>query len=171
MRHHRATVKDIESVARLANAPRLDDVATFYSELAGHEGPFLKKPVLTELAFTDRDSDRPSAVTFEFPLASYVKSDAVACERILSCMAALGIPSDQYQSAIDAFATRPLSERAGIHAHVTLRHVPSLAATILPAAETSSRPPGAASRASAAILVPRLAVYFTSEAYPVSRGV
>jgi DMATS type aromatic prenyltransferase len=138
LRHHRATVSEIDAIACIAEDYQPGDVGRFYGALAQHEGPFLRKPALTEFAFVDPRADRPASITLEFPIGSYVSNDLVALERVERCMTAFGVRCDAYDRAIHAFATRPLAERAGIHAHVTLRRV--------------------ATR-------PRIAVYLASEAY------
>lgn len=145
VRHHEATLRDVSAIASLANRHHESDVATFYSILAGGITRFLRKGPITELAFLDAAAVGPSEASLEFPIGSYVATDADARERILRCLAAFGLPSAGYERAIQAMATRPLVERAGIHAHVTLR-----------------RPPANSFK-------PRIAVYFASEAYTPER--
>lgn len=165
IRHHAATIPAIDDIAKLAGSYDDNDVATFYSILTGNGGRFLGKAPITELAFVDPAATRPSEVSLEFPIGSYVATDAEARQRILRCLSAFGLPSDTYERAIQAVATRPLDERAGIHAHVTLRRPPASALRVEPgvsdAAPTAppSLPGGRRSPG------PRIAVYFTSEAY------
>lgn len=123
IRHHRGAVRDIDAVARLATDYREGCVSEFYRTLAGDEGPYLAKPALTELAFTDPHADRPASVTLEFPIGSYVETDQVAAERIRHCLTAYGLSTGVYDEAIRCFATRALGDGSGIHAHVTLRWV------------------------------------------------
>lgn len=169
IRHHGATVPNVQAIARLAANARPDDIATFYGELAGQEGPFSNKPVLTELAFVDPASPRPSAITLEFPIGAYVESDELARRRILSCMSALAIPSEHYDKAIAALAMQPLRESVGLHAHVTLRHVPRSAALVEARPASVAQAPLDPRHATLRALVPRVAVYFCSGAYPVAR--
>jgi DMATS type aromatic prenyltransferase len=140
VRHHGARIADLESFASTASEHSLSDVWTFYTTLGHGEGPFLRKPVITEMAFMGTSSEGPSSVTLEFPIGSYVASDEVARLRIADCMIKLGLSPGPYEAAALAFATRPLGQRAGMHAHVTLRR-------------QANRP--------------RIGVYFASEAYLV----
>lgn len=143
VRQERATLDDVRHLAGLATDYDARDLSTFYGALAGNPGPFLSKPVITELTFRQPGAARPDSVTLEFPLQSYVPNDQVARERVCRCLSAFGIPTTAYERAIRAFSTRPLERGNGIHAHVTLRRVPSRSAQ----------------------LVRRVGVYLTSEAY------
>jgi DMATS type aromatic prenyltransferase len=138
VRHHGAGVRDLQAFASTAAEYHPDDVRAFYTALADGEGPFLRKPPITEMTFTTTSLSGPSLVTLEFPIGSYVGSDEVARHRIAGCMTGFGLSSELYEAAVQAFATRPLPQRAGMHAHVTLRR-------------QADRP--------------RLAVYLASEAY------
>jgi DMATS type aromatic prenyltransferase len=142
VRKHAATVPDIGVLVGLCSETCPEDTFTFYSTLAGNAGPFVCKPVIVELAFTRSNAERPASATLEFPLSSYVSNDLVARERVTRCLAAFGLETHRYHAALDAFASRPLEQRSGIHAHVTLRR-------------SRGRP--------------RIAVYLATEAYtPVS---
>jgi len=138
IRHHRARISDLEAFTSTAIEHYPDDVREFYATLADGDGPFLRKPVITEMAFTDASQWGPSSVTLEFPIGSYVATDEVARCRIANCMTKFGLSPNLYEAAALAFATRPLEQRAGMHAHVTLRRL--------------------ANR-------PRIGVYLASEAY------
>jgi hypothetical protein len=161
VRHHHATVEDIDAVARLASDYRGDDVAAFYLAVAGGKGPFLEKPALTELAFTDRNSACPSSVTLEFPIGSYVETDEDAAQRIRHCLKVFGVASSAYDEAIRQFAIRPLGNGRGIHSHVTFRRI---------AAPGGGRPGldrAAPPKRDSAL--PRIGIYLASEAYSSSR--
>jgi hypothetical protein len=138
IRRHHATVDDLDRLSKLALDHRPGDAAVFYGALARSPGPFVKRPAITELAFVDPNSDRPSSSTLEFPIGSYVESDEEARRRVGHCLAAFDLPSTAYDRAVHGFATRPLDLRTGLHAHVTFRRIAN---------------------------APRIAVYFASEAY------
>lgn len=121
IRHHRATLKDIRTFVSAAAGQSADDAAMFYGALADNEGPFLQRPLITEFTFSDLNLERPTSFTLEFPIGSYVTSDEVACARVAECLRRFDLSPDRYVAAVRAFATRPLDERSGIHAHVTLR--------------------------------------------------
>jgi DMATS type aromatic prenyltransferase len=148
VRQKRATLADVRRLAEIATDYDAEDVDRFYGALAGHPGPFLAKPVITELTFRRRGAARPDSVTVEFPIQSYVANDDVARRRICRCLNDFGVRSAPYERAIQAFSTRPLERASAIHAHVTLRRVPS----------------------SASKLVRRIGVYLTSEAYATGEG-
>ena len=141
IRHHCATAQDIDVFARATGEHEPEQVAAFYRILAENEGPFLGKPALTQVALISERPDRPASTTLTFPIGKYVKNDAIACERIKRCLTTFDLPVDAYTRALQAFALRPLDERSGIHAHVTLRRLKS---------------------------GPRVGVYFASEAYVVT---
>jgi DMATS type aromatic prenyltransferase len=138
VRHHRATSDRIGRVACLTGEHSPNDVAAFYDVLAGNPGPFSKKPAATVFAFAEPASGHACSAALEFPIGAYAETDEAARQRIGNCLSTFGLSAEPYETAIQAFATRPLDARAGIHAHVTLRRV--------------------AGR-------PRIAVYFASEAY------
>jgi DMATS type aromatic prenyltransferase len=138
VRHHAANFADIGRVASVARDYDASASERFYRTLAESGGPYLSRPVQTEFAFVGPDQARPSAVTLEFPIGSYVANDEIARERISRCLSAFGLQPSAYERAVRAFATRALAERSGLHAHVTLRHIENK---------------------------PRIAVYFASEAY------
>jgi DMATS type aromatic prenyltransferase len=138
VRHHAASFADIHRVASMARDYDAGASERFYRTLAESGGPYLSRPVQTEFTFVDPDQAQPSAVTLEFPIGSYVANDETARQRISRCLSAFDLQPSAYERAVRAFATRPLAERSGLHAHVTLRHIRSK---------------------------PRIAVYFASEAY------
>lgn len=138
VRHHHARLSQLQAVAGLTDEHAPSELGTFYSTLAGSSGPFLKKPPITEIALTERNLEEPSSVTLEFPIGSYVTNDDEARQRVERCLSEFGLTTDRYRAAIHAFAGRPLSQRAGLHAHVTLRRVQN---------------------------APRVAIYLASEAY------
>jgi hypothetical protein len=121
IRHHGACVDDLQAFASMAAEYYPEDVRVFYTTLARGEGPFLRKPPITEMTFTTASVGGPSSVTLEFPIGSYVGSDEVARHRVADCMTRVGLSSHLYEAAVQAFATRPLAQRTGMHAHVTLR--------------------------------------------------
>jgi len=140
-RHYGADAADIAAFARTTGEHEDAQVATFYRVLAEHDGPFLGKPALTQVAFVGRNASRPASTTVTFPIGQHVENDAIARERIRRCLTAFDISAGPYDRALETFATRPLDERAGIHAHVTLRRIKGQ---------------------------PRIGVYFASEAYVVA---
>jgi hypothetical protein len=147
IRHHHATVSDLDKRMGLARDYQCGDAERFYGCLSGASnitGTFSNKPPIVELSFVDPEDCRPASSTLEFPIGSYVESDLEARQRIERCLDAFAIDPAPYRRAISAFAPRPLEDGVGIHAHVTLRRV-----------EGGK---------------PRLAVYFASEAHR-SRGV
>jgi DMATS type aromatic prenyltransferase len=141
LRHHQATIGDVEAFADLTGEFEARDARTFYGIVAESDGPFLSKPLLTQIAFTSNCHERPAATTLTFPIGAYVENDAIAYARVQRCLAAFELPATAYQHAVNRFAARPLDIRRGLHAHVTLR-----------------RPKTG----------PRVGIYFASEAYPRS---
>jgi hypothetical protein len=165
VRHHGASLSDIDAVAKLARRRTENDVATFYSILTGGAERFLGKAPITELAFVDPADAGPSEVSLEFPIASYVATDAEARQRILRCLTAFGLSTDAYERAIRAVATRSLDERAGIHSHVTFRRPPTDSLGVRRRGAGVSAPLPISLPESPHAARPRIAVYFASEAY------
>lgn len=142
VRHHGATVEDVQSFVRDDPACAAD-VERFFAAVAPDRGPFREKPPITEASFIDVHRPGPSSFTLEFPVGKYAATDEEAACRIAACLSAFHLPSERYWLAARAFATRALSAGNGLHAHVTLRRQRNR---------------------------PRVGVYFASEAYRIGEG-
>jgi hypothetical protein len=144
VRHHRATLSDLDAAIAPARDYNRGDAPMFLGCLCDDAGPFRQKPPITELSFVDPTDTRPASWTLEFPLSSYVEDDLDASLRVQRCLIAFGIDPAPYERAIAAFATRPLVQGRGLHAHVTLRRIKGVG--------------------------PRIAVYLASEAQRRMKG-
>jgi len=122
-RHYQATTARVDELAQVAANYRAGDALDFMGMLGGSEGPFVSKPVITSLVFTEAVADRPTSVTLGFPVSSYVDNDRVASERIVRCLEFYGLDAAPYRKLIKAFAERPLEAGNGIHAHASLKRL------------------------------------------------
>ena len=92
----------------------------------GSPGPYLRKPLISCLAFKTKDPLRPVR-TVHYAMDSYAASDADAQERIERYMSDISAPAlyrERYRKAISAVQRRPLAEGRGIHSWVSLKNNP-----------------------------------------------
>lgn len=108
-------------------------------QLAGNEGPFHERPVLTCLGFTERP-DAPE-VTLHFPARCYVRDDAQLAARLRELVP--GDRGNQLMGAVEDYAERDLAIGRGLMTYVSLRR----------ATESSG---------------PRVVVYLSPETYQVA---
>jgi tryptophanase len=90
----------------------------------GTTGPFTRKPLLSCFAFTSTAPGRPVG-TVHFPVDAYVADDAEARGRIERYFSSSTDVSplcvEKYAWALKVVQRRPLQQRAGIHAWVSLK--------------------------------------------------
>jgi len=122
VRHHQATVSDLDRRIELARDYQRGDAERFYRCLYD-DTRFSLRPPIVELAFVDPQSPQPASWTLEFPIGSYVRDDLEASQRIQLCLKEFDIDPALYQHALSAFCPRALSECRGVQSHVTLRRV------------------------------------------------
>ena len=116
--HREVTASRVESLLRQAPGYEPGQVEGFCRAMAGSQGPYVARPVLTCLAFVE-GSPLPSMGTVHFPVRTYAEDDRAARDRILAFLrpeaAAL------YARAISAFAARPLEAGIGMQTYASLR--------------------------------------------------
>lgn len=120
-RHYQATAGLVDEIAQVAATYHAGDAIDFFGVLSEREGPFLSKPVITSLVFTEAVADRPFSTTLGFPVSSYVENDRVASERIARCLGSYGLDPAPYRKLSEAFPERPLEADNGMHAHASLK--------------------------------------------------
>ena len=121
VRHHDATVEDLEIALSAASNYVKGDVTEFCQGMAGSTNLFSERSVTTCFSFVDGDDYQPSKGTLDFPLSAYIPNDQVACDRIYGYLAKHNLPSYIYERSLQAFATRSLEEGRGMHSYVSFR--------------------------------------------------
>jgi len=116
--HHDATSAQVEEAISQARGYAAGRASDFCTQMAGFDGPFTRRPVLTCQSFVE-GSATPSSATVHFPVRSYVHDDRVVEERVLAYIHRGG--ASTYGRALKAFARRPLAERGGMQTYVSLR--------------------------------------------------
>lgn len=100
------------------------EIEQFLITLSGQStGPYIRKPVLTTLAFKQKDIKNPIR-TVHFPIDSYVTNDAEAQDRIEHYMDLISAPvtyREKYRRAVATVQRRPLASGRGIHSWVSLK--------------------------------------------------
>lgn len=119
--HEDATVGDIELAARAAHDVDPERLTDFCLLTGRSTGPFVERALISSYTFTAGDVDRPSGYSLYVPVRSYVVDDDEARARVLDVMARYGIDPTAFEHALASIARRPLSDRAGLIAHVSLR--------------------------------------------------
>ncbi|WP_199440146.1 tryptophan dimethylallyltransferase family protein [Umezawaea beigongshangensis] len=112
-----AVVERAASAARGVDAERVPD----FCLLTGGPGPFTGRPLISSYTFVDDDRDRPSGYSLYVPIRDYVADDAEARTRVLAVLQRCGIDPTGFENALNAVAGRPLTDGAGLIAHVSLR--------------------------------------------------
>lgn len=116
--HPGARVEDIEAAVSMARDYVPGQAAEFCRAMAGFDGPYNERSVLTCLAFTEGNAT-PTTGTIHFPVRAYAENDLVARDRILQYLDEAG--ASLYRSAIDEFANRPLETGVGMQTYASLR--------------------------------------------------
>jgi DMATS type aromatic prenyltransferase len=132
-----------EAAVRASRAvPGVDgeQIAEFCALLAGREGPFHQRPLISAYTFVGGDTDRPSRYSVYLPVRGYVTDDAQARQRVVRLFDRYGYDVGLLDAALAALTDRPLTGGVGLIAHVALRFGPD---------------------------VPGVTVYLSSEAYRV----
>ena len=115
--HPGATRAEIENELAAATAYTPGLLDPFWRIIAAGDGPFDGLPSSTYLSWRSGDGPRPSSGTLHFPLRAHVDDDQVAHDRVRRFLP----ESDRaiYESAVRAFARRPLAAGVGLHAYVS----------------------------------------------------
>jgi hypothetical protein len=119
--HDSAESVDVERAAQLV--PGIDPIRIreFCAVLAGGNGPFEDRPLMSSYSFVEGDSDRPSNYSLYLPIRAYVPDDEVARARVQAIMAQYDIDGTELDRALAAVSDRPLRDGVGLIAHVSLR--------------------------------------------------
>ncbi|HLK38986.1 MAG TPA: tryptophan dimethylallyltransferase family protein [Polyangiaceae bacterium] len=120
-RHRRCTVAELEATAAGSPSYQVGDVTRFLQTVAPDRAVFDGRAPFTCYAFVQETAERPAAVTTHFPINGYAKDDDVVRSRVIAYLEQMGLPTQAYQSALAAFANRPLEAGIGIQSYVSIR--------------------------------------------------
>jgi DMATS type aromatic prenyltransferase len=121
LRHYDATAEDLEKALSLAENHVAGEATEFCEAMAEGQNVFSAKPAITCFAWVEGDNFTPSNGTVYLPISNYATDDSVVGDRLGLYFSQYKLPSSQYHSAIQAFATRSLDTGIGMHSYVALR--------------------------------------------------
>ncbi|MFD9981929.1 tryptophan dimethylallyltransferase family protein [Streptomyces massasporeus] len=139
--HHDVTAAQAHTVSRLLPGEPAEQVGEFCRAVAGDPGPFVHRPLVSCLAYTERDRTHPSGHTVHVPVRDYAPDDEVARDRATAVLRRYGMDPGAVDSACAAMTSRRLRDGVGLIAYVSL-------------VQSTWQPP-------------RVNVYFSPEAYAV----
>ncbi|MFE6524941.1 tryptophan dimethylallyltransferase family protein [Streptomyces sp. NPDC057794] len=118
--HHDATASQLRDVARVLPGAAAERAGAFCRSVAGDPGRFSRRPLVSCLAFTDRDAEGPGGHTVHVPVRDYARDDGVARERATTALRRLGVDAGVLDGALAAMTSRRLSDGVGLIAYVSL---------------------------------------------------
>ncbi|MFD5910705.1 tryptophan dimethylallyltransferase family protein [Streptomyces massasporeus] len=139
--HHDITAEEAHTVLRLLPGEPAERVGEFCRVVAGDPGPFVHRPLVSCLAYTERDRTHPSGHTVHVPVRDYAPDDEAARDRATAVLRHYGMDPGAVDSACAAMTSRRLRDGVGLIAYVSL-------------VRSTWQPP-------------RVNVYFSPEAYAV----
>ncbi len=116
-RHMQCSIADLELAASGSRAHRAGDIAQVLGALGSGSDLSGLQP-LTRYEFSSGSGARPNQSALEFPICGYAKSDREIEERVLRCLAELGLSSEAYAGTVKAMAEGPLERGLGLHSHI-----------------------------------------------------
>jgi DMATS type aromatic prenyltransferase len=121
LRHHNATIADLEKTLSLADNYVAGEATEFCQAMAADHSSFSAKPVISAFSWVEGDDEIPSNGTLHLPISNYATDDRAVCDRLDLYLIQCGFPVSIYQAAIKALATRPLEDGIGMHSYTSLR--------------------------------------------------
>lgn len=116
--HHDSTRAEIESWLRVVPGYDHAGLDRFWSTIAGSNTRFTGMPISTYVSLDSR-SAMPTSGTIHFPVRSYASDDLEVQERLRAFLTPEEFQT--YETALSAFATRPLDAGIGLHSYVSVR--------------------------------------------------
>jgi DMATS type aromatic prenyltransferase len=121
LRHHHATAADLESALSLAKNYTPGDATEFCQTMTSSQGAFTSKPIVSCFSWTTESKDRPSNGTIYIPAGRYTDNDLEVKNSLTEYLCQKHLPVDVYNTVIQNFAMRSLSEKSGMHSHLSLQ--------------------------------------------------
>jgi hypothetical protein len=121
-RHYQASVADLDAVAEAALSYRAGDLSAFLEAVTpGGLSTFKGRPPQSCYTFVDPTCELPAAATLHFPINSYAQDDQVVRQRVVACLERFDLPTEAYESSLEAFANRPIDQGIGLQSYVSFR--------------------------------------------------
>lgn len=118
--HHDITTSELEKMYSVARNYVAGDVTEFCQAIEGTTR-LDKRPIYSCFAFIEGNASTPNTATIQIPLTPYAANDAIMHARIYNYLVEQNLPASIYDKSIKAVATRPLSNRVGIHSCISFR--------------------------------------------------
>ena|GEM_PF-576496 len=121
LRHHDATVDDLEQALSVAQNYVPGDVTEFCQAISDGQKVFSAKPAISCFSLIEGDDETPSKGTLYLPISNYAPNDRVVRDRLDRYFTQHGIPVSAYNSAIRSVASRPLEAGIGMQSYISFR--------------------------------------------------
>jgi DMATS type aromatic prenyltransferase len=121
IRHHDATVDDLEQALSVAQNYVPGDVTEFCQAMSDGQKVFAAKPAISCFSLIEGDDETPSNGTVYLPISNYAPNDRVVRDRLDRYFTQHGIPVSTYNLAIQSVASRPLEAGIGMQSYISFR--------------------------------------------------
>jgi DMATS type aromatic prenyltransferase len=121
IRHHDATVDELEKALSLAQNYVAGEVTAFCQAMSDGQSSFCAKPVISCFSLIEGDEVTPSAGTIYLPISNYAPDDRVVRDRFAQHFSQYDLPISTYDSALRSVASRPLAAGIGMQSYISLR--------------------------------------------------
>lgn len=118
--HHGVTCEELERFFAIAPTHQSGDITAFCRDMVGQDGPFVRKPVTSCLAFVI-GHDEPTSATLHVPISHYADSDLVIAERVDRFLRKHHGGQSSYGDLIDKFPSRSLAFGTGVQSYTSFR--------------------------------------------------
>lgn len=119
--HDGAGTGELERAARAARGTVPGAARDFCHLVAGSQGPFTRRPLISCYAFAGGDGDSPGGYTLHLPMRSYAADDEVTRGRTALLLQRQGRDPALLDRALKALAGHPREAGAGLISYVSLR--------------------------------------------------
>ncbi len=120
IRHHDATVDDLEKALSAATNYVSGDATDFCHSHTQSVGAFNSKPLVSCFSFVDLNH-RPMDGTLYIPIGYYTSEDRAVVNYLRNYFNQNKLPLFLYTKAIDVFTNRALESGSGMHSHISFR--------------------------------------------------
>jgi DMATS type aromatic prenyltransferase len=121
LRHHHATVDDLEKALSLAQNYVPGDVTEFCQVMSGGQSLFSEKPVISCFSWVEEDKFTPSKAILHLPISNYAANDLAVRDNLDRYFKRHDLPVSIYHSVLQALTTRSLESGVGMHSYTSLR--------------------------------------------------
>jgi DMATS type aromatic prenyltransferase len=121
IRHHEATLDELEKALSLAQNYVFGDVTAFCQAMSNGQSSFCAKPVISCFSLIKGDEITPSSGTIYLPISNYAPNDRVVSDRFTRYFTQYDLPISTYDAALRSVASRPLTAGIGMQSYISLR--------------------------------------------------